>query len=170
MSADHVALLVASAVCAAVTVVLLGVVAGLVRQVRSLRRMVDDLRHEAVPLVRDARVIADQAATELVRVGDVLESAEAVSTTVDSSSRLAYRMFSNPVVKVLAYGTGIGSALRRLVGRGGARRQGSGVAANGQVQRENSVPAPIRAAPPRRAARRRRGPERARATRAEVTR
>ena len=67
--------------------------------------------------VHDARVVVDQAATEMVRVGDVLDSAEAVSSTVDSASRLAYRAFSNPVVKVLAYSTGLGSALRRFFGR-----------------------------------------------------
>jgi hypothetical protein len=52
-----------------------------------------------------------------VRVGDVLGSAESVSATVDSASRLAYRAFANPVVKVLAFGTGTGAALRRLFGR-----------------------------------------------------
>src|SRR6202035_4140682 len=82
---------------------------------------VDELRRETVPLVREARVVVDQAATEMVRVGDVLESAEAVSATVDSASRLAYRAFSNPVVKVLAYSTGVGSAVGRFFGRGGER-------------------------------------------------
>ena len=81
--------------------------------------------HETVPLVHDARVVVDQAATEMVRVGDVLDSAEAVSSTVDSASRLAYRAFSNPVVKVLAYGTGLGSALRRFFGRAGADDRGA---------------------------------------------
>ncbi len=132
MSADHAAVLAASITSAVVTVVLLGVVFVLVRRVRDLRAAVDELRGEAVPLVRDARVIADQAATELVRVGDVLDSAEAVSTTVDSASRLAYRVFSNPVVKVLAYGTGMGSAFRRLVGRG-TRRSPAPVRSNGQA-------------------------------------
>ena len=51
------------------------------------------------------------------RVGEVLGSAEAVSATVDSASRLAYRAFSNPVVRVLAFGSGIGGALRRFFGR-----------------------------------------------------
>ena len=74
-----------------------------------------ELRDETVPLVRDARVVVDQAATEMVRVGDVLDSAEAVSATVDSASRLAYRAFANPVVKVLAYGTGVGSAAAPLL-------------------------------------------------------
>ncbi|HEY7948844.1 MAG TPA: hypothetical protein VID75_14280, partial [Acidimicrobiales bacterium] len=100
------------------------------RRIRELRDVVADLQRETVPLVREARVVVDQAATEMVRVGDVLGSAESVSATVDSASRLAYRAFANPVVKVLAFGTGTGAALRRLVGRSGpdeslSRRSGA---------------------------------------------
>jgi hypothetical protein len=120
MSADNVAALVAAIAAATASVVLVGVVVVLGRRVRELGRTVEQLRHETVPLVHDARVVVDQAATEMVRVGDVLDSAEAVSATVDSASRLAYRAFSNPLVKILAYGTGLGSALRRFFGRPGA--------------------------------------------------
>jgi hypothetical protein len=117
MSADNVAALVAAIVAGTASLVLVGVVVVLGRRVRELGRVVEELRRETVPLVHDARVVVDQAATEMVRVGDVLDSAEAVSATVDSASRLAYRAFSNPVVKVLAYSTGLGSALRRFFGR-----------------------------------------------------
>ena len=120
MSADHVAVLVAAICASLAAAVSLVAVAVLVRRVRELRDLVADLQRETVPLVREARVVVDQAATEMVRVGDVLGSAESVSATVDSASRLAYRAFANPVVKVLAFGTGTGAALRRLVGRGGS--------------------------------------------------
>ncbi len=117
MSADEVAVLVAS--CAASVAAVASLVAAVLlgRRVRDLRRTVEDLRRETVPLVRQARLVVEEAATEMVRVGDVLGSAESVSATVDSASRLAYRAFANPVVKVLAFGTGTGAALRRLVGR-----------------------------------------------------
>jgi len=126
MSADHVAVLVASIASAVTAVVLVVVCVVLGRRVRDLGRAVEELRGETVPLVRDARVVVDQAATEMVRVGDVLDSAEAVSATVDSASRLAYRALANPVVKLLAYGTGLGTAARRLVGRHPARGDGPG--------------------------------------------
>lgn len=118
MTADDVAVLVAALAAAVAAVGCLVAVVILSRRVRELRQLVADLRHETVPLVREARVVVDQASTEMTRVGDVLGSAEAVSATVDSASRLAYRAFANPVVKVLAFGTGTGAALRRLVGRG----------------------------------------------------
>lgn len=116
MSAET-ASVVAGALAAAAATVSLSTVAVLRRRLRELRQLVDELRGEAVPLVREARVVVDQAATEMERVGDVLGSAEAVSATVDSASRLAYRAFANPVVKVLAFGSGVGGALRRLFGR-----------------------------------------------------
>src|SRR5580658_9929147 len=119
MSADDVAVLVAALAASVAAVGSLVAVVILGRRVRELRQLVADLGRETVPLVREARVVVDQAATEMTRVGDVLGSAESVSATVDSASRLAYRAYSNPVVKVLAFGTGVGAALRRLVGRGG---------------------------------------------------
>jgi hypothetical protein len=85
------------------------------RRTRELAKLVAELRSETIPLVREARTVVDHAATEMERVGDVLGNAEAVSATVDSASRLAYRAFSNPVVKTVAFGSGLGGAFRRLV-------------------------------------------------------
>lgn len=129
MSADT-AVVVASALALSGSVVAAVVVVVLSRRTAELRRLVAQLEAEALPLVRSARVVVDQAATEMERVGDVLGSAEAVTSTVDSASRLAYRAFSNPVVGVMAFGTGVAGAVRRFFGRaprpagGAARRQG----------------------------------------------
>lgn len=125
MPAADVVVLVSACVLAIAVIVLVVVTVGLRRRVNELQALAQELRRETVPLVRDARLVVDQAATEMVRVGDVLGSAEAVSATVDSASRLAYRAFSNPLVKVVAYGSGIGGALRRLFGRD-AESGGSG--------------------------------------------
>ncbi len=73
MSADDVAVLVAAAAASLAAVGSLVAVVLLGRRVRDLRRLVEDLRSETVPLVRDARVVVEEAATEMVRVGDVLE-------------------------------------------------------------------------------------------------
>ena len=152
MSADHVAVLVAAIAAAVAALVLVGVVVVLGRRVRQLGQAVEELRGETVPLVRDARVVVDQAATEMMRVGDVLESTEAVSATVDSASRLAYRALANPVVKVLAYGTGVGSALRRLFGRAPVPARGgavSGRVANADGARTRPVSGPNATGPAR---------------------
>jgi hypothetical protein len=116
MSGDSAAV-VAAALAAATAVVVLVACLLLGRRVRQLGTLVEELRGDTGPLVRQARTVVDQAATEMERVGDVLGSAEAVTATVDSASRLAYRAFSNPVVGAMAFASGLSGALRRLFGR-----------------------------------------------------
>lgn len=115
MGAAAIVALVASCVALVAVSATIVVAVSLGRRTRELSDLVAQLRTETVPLVRDARTVVDHAATEMERVGDVLGSAEAVSATVDSASRLAYRAFSNPVVKTVAFGSGLSGALRRLV-------------------------------------------------------
>lgn len=93
---------------------LLVVVSGLRREVRRLGVIADELRVQTVPLVVDAQRVVDQAATEMERVGAVLDTTESVHATVDSASRLAYRAFANPVVKMLAVRAGAATGIRRL--------------------------------------------------------
>jgi hypothetical protein len=109
-------MLVASLACVIAVAGLLVALSALRRQVRSLHQVVDQLSRQTVPLVADAQRVVDQAATEMERVGAVLDSTESVHATVDSASRLAYRAFANPVVKVLAVRAGAASGIRRLAG------------------------------------------------------
>ena len=104
-----------AAVLAAAVVVVLG---SLVRTLASLRAVVDDLNREALPLLTELRGDARKASAELDRVGDLVGAAQSVTRTVDGASRLAYLTFSNPVVKVLALGSGFQRAGRRLRRRG----------------------------------------------------
>lgn len=114
VSASAIVVLIAAViVClAAVTSLVAAVV--LVGAARRLERGVEDLRSETIPLVSGARQAMDHATTELSRVEAVLEDTEAVTTRVDSASRLAQQLFSHPVVKILAWRAGIGTGLRRL--------------------------------------------------------
>ncbi len=116
MSAGDIAVIVASALAAVTTVGLLLAVVSLRRQVDRLVAAADELGRQAVPLVADAHRVVGQAATEMERVGAVLDTTESVHATVDSASRLAYRAFANPVVKVLAARAGAATGLRQLTG------------------------------------------------------
>jgi NADP-dependent 3-hydroxy acid dehydrogenase YdfG len=106
MSSGQIAVLVAAIACFLAVGGLLVAVVALRRQVDRLSRLADELKRQTVPLVADAhRVVA----------------------TVDSASRLAYRAFANPVVKVLAVRAGAASGIRRLAttdAEGSARRNG----------------------------------------------
>lgn len=114
MSAGQTAILIASIACILVVVGVLAVMVSLRRQVRELAEITQDLRRQLMPMVADAHRVVDQAATEMERVGAVLDSTESVHSTVDSASRLAYRAFANPVVKVLAVKAGAAGGMRRL--------------------------------------------------------
>ncbi len=89
-------------------------VRGLRREIRRVESISEQLQRQTVPLVADAQRVVDQAATEMERVGAVLDSTESVHATVDSASKLAYRAFANPVVKVLAVRAGAATGIRRL--------------------------------------------------------
>jgi hypothetical protein len=126
MSAGDVAILVASLACVCAVAGLLVALGALRRDVRRLELLCEDLRGRTVPLVADAHRVVDQAATEMERVGAVLDSTESVHATVDSASRLAYRAFANPVVKVLAVRAGAATGLRRLTTRAGGPAEPDG--------------------------------------------
>jgi hypothetical protein len=125
MSAGEIAVLVASIACVVAVAGLLVVVSSLRAQVRRLSALVNQLDRQTVPLVTDAHRVVDQAATELERVGAVLDSTESVHATVDSASKLAYRAFANPVVKVLAVRAGAATGIRRLAS-GSEPKHGNG--------------------------------------------
>ncbi len=132
MSAGQIAVLVASLASVLAVVGLLVAIGSLRSEVRRLATTSEQLRRQTVPLVADAHRAVDQAATEMERVGAVLDTTESVAATVDSASRLAYRAFANPVVKVLAVRAGAATGIRRLAsGNGSDRRNGS--SGNGRV-------------------------------------
>lgn len=114
MDAGEVAAIIAAVASAVFVVGLLYALFALSRTMESLRRAVDDLHRETVPLVEDLHLAVKQAHQDLGRVDELLDTAESVGQTVDAASRLAYLAFSNPVVKALALGAGMARAGRRL--------------------------------------------------------
>lgn len=114
MTAGNWAAVVVTLVVAVAVIGLLLVLRSLVSAMTTLRVSVEDLRRQTIPLVSDMQVTVRQANAELARVDTLLDTAESISNTVDSASRLAYLMFSNPVVKALAFASGTSRAWRRL--------------------------------------------------------
>ena len=79
-----------------------------------MRRAVELLRTETLPVMVELRRLVRAANAELERVDDLLGTAESITGTVDSASRLAYLAFSNPVIKAVALASGTGRAARSL--------------------------------------------------------
>ncbi len=110
--------IVVSVVATVVILCLLGVLWSLLRASRALRVAAEQLRREGLSLLSDMRGTVGQANAELERADGLLGAAESISTTADSAARLAYLAVSNPVIKLLAFGTGTARATRRLRRRG----------------------------------------------------
>jgi hypothetical protein len=118
---DAAAVVVAAAAGMAV-VLLLWAVVSLRAATRQLRDAAIELREQAIPAVVSARRTIEAADGDLQRMASLLDAAEAVSSTVEGASKLAYDTFSTPVIKAVAIASGTGKAARRL--RQGARRTG----------------------------------------------
>ncbi len=129
MSAGQIAVLVASMASVAAVAGLLVAIRSLRGEITRLRSVAEELRRQTMPLVAEAHRVVDQAATEMERVGAVLDTTESVAATVDSASRLAYRAFANPVVKVLAVRAGAATGIRRLASS--PDHSGNGSSGNG---------------------------------------
>lgn len=114
MDANELAAVIVAVASAVLVIGLLVALAALTRTLRLLRVTVEDFRTQALPLVQDARATVAQAGQELERVDTLLTSAEGITATVDAASRLAYLAFSNPVIKILALGSGTARAARRF--------------------------------------------------------
>jgi ABC-type multidrug transport system fused ATPase/permease subunit len=130
MSAGEIAVLVASIASLGAVIGLLFTVSRLRQEIRRVQAIAEQLQLQTVPLVADAHRVVDQAATEMERVGAVLDSTESVHATVVSAKKLAYRAFANPVVKVLAVRAGAATGIRRLT-TGSDRAPHPGPSGNG---------------------------------------
>ncbi len=117
MSAGDVAAVVISVVAGVAVVGLLFTLAAAARALRAFRRSVEEITSHTLPLIADMHAAIKQANADLVKVDTILDTAESISTTVDSASRLAYTAFSNPLMKLLALGSGAARGFRRLRAR-----------------------------------------------------
>jgi hypothetical protein len=114
VSAVDLAAVVVTVVCLATVAVLTVAVISLVRTMRELRGVVDDLRDSALPMVDDLHATVTKADAELHRVDRVIGRAERIAATVDHASRLTHRAFAPPLIKGLSLVSGAGQAGRRL--------------------------------------------------------
>ena len=114
MTATELAALIV-AIASVVAVVLLAfVLVSVTRTLKEVRTAVEVWRTETMPVVLELGDTVRSANAELERVGSVIGTAESITGTVDSASRLAYLAFSNPVIKGMAVASGTGRAARSL--------------------------------------------------------
>lgn len=110
----------------------------LIRTLRSASSAIDDFHAKAIPLLDDVHDVVRQARTDLGKVDTLLTRADSISGTVDSASKLAYSLFSNPAVKALAVASGGARAIGRL------RKGGGAISARRAARRGRALPDGIR--------------------------
>lgn len=81
---------------------------------RELRATVEALRAESTALAAGMRSALRDAEGEVDRVDALLTTAESVGGRIDTASRIVSKTVTNPVVKVLALGTGTRKAVARM--------------------------------------------------------
>jgi hypothetical protein len=114
MSAGDVLAVVGATVMTMLVAVLAITLVALARTLRDLRDTATALHDEAIPLLEAARDAVCDAAIEVDRVERLVTSAERLSGAVDGASRIAARTLRSPVVKAMAFGTGVSRAAQRL--------------------------------------------------------
>lgn len=98
----------------AVVVVMLVAALSLRRSARELRLLAQEMADHASSVIGAAEETIQRAQGELARVDDLIGSAEAITETVGTASRLAHATLATPLIKLMAFGAGTARAGRRL--------------------------------------------------------
>jgi len=89
-------------------------VQSLITTLRSLRATVEDLRAETLSAVAELRATVALANGEIERVDSLLDTAETVGARVEATSRLAWLVMRNPLVKLASLSVATDRNARRL--------------------------------------------------------
>ena len=89
-------------------------VQSLITTLRSLRTTVEDLRVETMSAVAELRATVALANGEIKRVDSLLDTAETVGARVEATSRLAWLVMRNPLVKLASISVATDRNARRL--------------------------------------------------------
>jgi methyl-accepting chemotaxis protein len=106
--------IIVTAIATLAVAVLLGAALSLRRSARDLQTLADELADHAFAVISDAEATIARARGELDRVDDLIGSAEAISDTVESASKLAHTALATPLIKVMALGAGTARVGRKL--------------------------------------------------------
>jgi len=92
-------------------------VQSLILTLRSLRETVEDLRRETMPVIAELRATVVAANGEIARVDSLLDTAEEVGARVEATSRLAWLVMRNPLIKLASASVATDRRARRLPNR-----------------------------------------------------
>ena len=118
-----IALIVLAGAWALLVAGLIYVLVGTQGVLQSTKILIDTMREEVVPLLREVHGTIERTNRELDRVDGMLESAGVVMGRVEKLSGLVEQAASSPLVKVISMGAGIRQAASRVTG--GRKKRGT---------------------------------------------
>ncbi len=121
LDGGDVALIVLSAFWGLLVLFLCIVLINTFRVLESTKMMIDQIREETVPLLREVKGSVERANRELDRVDGVLVAANAIVGRVQRISKLVEEAASGPLVKLISVGAGVRKASSRFGGKKGRR-------------------------------------------------
>ncbi len=124
LDGGDIALIVLSAFWGLLVLFLCVVLINTFRVLESTKILIDVMREETVPLLREVKGSLERTNRELDRVDVVLEGAGEIVGRVRRISGLVEEVVSGPLVKLISLGVGVRKATSRFGGRGG--KSGSG--------------------------------------------
>ncbi|MEX2421353.1 MAG: DUF948 domain-containing protein [Actinomycetota bacterium] len=122
LDGGDVALIVLSAFWGLLVLFLCIVLINTFRVLESTKMMIDQVREETIPLLREVKGSVERANRELDRVDGVLVSANEIVGRVQRISKLVEEAASGPLVKLISVGAGVRKASSRFGGKRGRRR------------------------------------------------
>lgn len=111
-----IAAIVAAVAWAVLVLALFVVMMNVFRLLESTKTLVDGLRDETVPLLRELRVTVKSVNQELERVDGLMETAGRMAKSAERIGGVVEQTISSPLIKIASFGAGASRAVRKLRG------------------------------------------------------
>lgn len=121
LDGGDIALIVLSAFWGLLVLFLCIVLINTFRVLESTKLIIDAMREETVPLLREVKGSVERTNRELDRVDGMLVAADEIVGRVRRISGLVEQAVSGPLVKIISVGAGLRKASSRFGGRGRGR-------------------------------------------------
>lgn len=111
-----IAAIVAAVAWAVLVLALFVVMMNVFRLLESTKTLVDGLRDETVPLLRELRVTVKSVNQELERVDGLMETAGRMAKSAERIGGVVEQTISSPLIKIASFGAGASRAVGKLRG------------------------------------------------------
>ena len=114
LTGGEIALIVIASAFTLLVLVLCLVLLNTYNVLTSTKMIIDSIREETVPLLREVKTTMEKTNRELDRVDTVLESAGSIVERADKFTGLVGQAASSPLVKLISFGAGVRKGVSKV--------------------------------------------------------